>query len=539
MASHAPKRCAGQPVPRDVKRAVALMRESLCQPLSMRSLAARCGVAERTLNQHFRNFVGLSPIQYLRRLRLAAARDALLGGRDGGSVTNVAETFGFNHFGRFAEQYRQLYGETPSATLRAREIVDVPAARETPASQATDRNSRHAVLSREKPSLAILIGQGATREPNVRPFAEDLTDALAAALCSVRSLAVIVPRSARAATLDPHGAGRGPGVHYVLTGRLLHAGARLRVVLCLADAATGQQMWGDSFEGPRDRVFDLHDRIIGSVLRATLPNIRGAEIERASRAAPRSLDAYGLSMRALPLLFASRPDASGQALELLHRAIDIDPAYPLATALAAWGHAQLVMYNGTSAPGDERRQAEQLLQRAGIVDDDDPLGLTARCAVHTMTGEFDAAEALVTRALAIDPTCGWAWSRSAWLHAYSGNSDVAIAQFRRALLTGPKTSRANDFVGIGTAHFHRGRYAAAASWLRKALAEQPGTAWPNRSLSVAYARIGEPLKARRSLDALRRSNPDLTVSQVLRAVPFRPEFLERLGNGLSDLGLPP
>lgn len=309
--------------------------------------------------------------------------------------------------------------------------------------------------------------------------------------------------------------------------------------LRLVDVATRHHVWGDSIEGQLDRALELQDRVVAAVLRATLPNIRGAEIERASRAAPRSLNAYGLAMRALPLLFASRPDASRHALELLHHAIDIDPSHPLATALAAWGHGQLVMYNGTSTPNEERRLAAQLVRRAAMFDDDDPLALTARCAVHTMANDFEVAETLVTRALAIDPTSGWAWGRSAWLHSYRGNSELAIAQFRRALLTDPRASRANDFVGIGTAHFNVGRYEAAAASLRKALIDHPGTVWANRSLSVSYARTGDRLKAVDSLDALRRSCPDLTVSQVMAAVPFRPGFLDRLGDGLSALGLPP
>jgi hypothetical protein len=69
--------------------------------------------------------------------------------------------------------------------------------------------------------------------------------------------------------------------------------------------------------------------------------------------------------------------------------------------------------------------------------------------------------------------------------------------------------------------------------------EQPGASWANRSLSVSYARLGERLKALDSLDALRRFCPDLTVGQVVAAVPFKPDFLERLGDGLSGLGLPP
>src|SRR3546814_7135173 len=135
-----------------------------------------------------------------------------------------------------------------------------------------------------------------------------------------------------------------------------------------------------------------------------------------------------------------------------------------------------------------------------------------------MAREFGAAEALVTRALAREPPCGWAWGRSGWLHSYRGNSETSIEHFRRALLLGPGSSRANVCAGIGGAHFNTGRYAAAAFWIRRAMHEQPGIAWANRSLSVSYLRLGEPLKARESLDALRRSCPDLTVRSEERRV---------------------
>ena len=177
---------------------------------------------------------------------------------------------------------------------------------------------------------------------------------------------------------------------------------------------------------------------------------------------------------------------------------------------------------------------------AAILDDGDPLVLTARCAVHTMAREFDVAEALVTRALALDPTSGWAWGRSGWLHSYRGNSETAIEHFGRALSLDPNiVSRANNLVGIGSAHFNAGRYDTAAYWLRSATLEQPGTGWANRSLSVSYARLGHRLKALESLETLRRFCPDLTVGRVVAAVPFGPDFLERLGEGLSELGLPP
>jgi adenylate cyclase len=325
-----------------------------------------------------------------------------------------------------------------------------------------------------------------------------------------------------------------------LAGRVVKADTRLRLTMSIVNSATKQHVWGDGFDGESDDPLELQDRIVASVVRVVLPRIRSAEIERAQRSHPRSLDAHGLAMRSLPFVFASRPEATHRALEILHRAMEIDPDYGLTTALAAWGHSQLVMYNGTLAPIEERSQAFRLVRRAAILDDDDSLVLTARCAVHTMAREFDIAEALVTRSLALDPSSGWSWGRSGWLHAYRGNSAIAIDHFGRALSLDPNSaSRANNFIGIGSAHFNAKRYDAAAFWLRNALLEQPGTWWANRSLSVSYARVGERSKALESLEALRRACPDLTVGQVVTAVPFKPDFLDRLGEGLSDLGLPP
>jgi TolB-like protein/AraC-like DNA-binding protein len=534
-----------EPTPNDVKTAIEFMRQAICRHLSMADLAQHCGVAERTLNKHFSTFLGISPMRYFRRLRLAAARETLLSGDPGVTVTDVASRFKFNHFGRFAEQYRRQFGESPSETIRrgraaASVAPGTERACETAANDSGPGPIRFPLASRERPSIAILPCRTTNSEPGLHEFAEGLADGIAAALSPARSLAVVVHATFRAPRRDPQGLARERSARYFLTGSIMRAGTKLRITLGVSETASGHHVWGDIFDGEFDEPLALQDRVVAGVVRAILPSIRGAEIERARRTPPQSLDAHGLAMRALPFVFASRPQATWRALELLHRAIEIDPDYGLATALAAWGHGQLVMYNGTPNPSAEKRRALELVHRAAILDDDDPLVLTARCAVHTMAREFNVAEALVTRALAIDPSSGWAWGRSGWLHSYRGKSDAAIEHFGRALALDPNVaSRSSNFIGIGTAYFNAKRYDAVVQWVRKAMLEQPGMYWANRSLAVSYARLGDRLKALESIETLRRFSPDLTVGQVVAAVPYGPDFLERLGDGLSDLGLPP
>jgi AraC-like DNA-binding protein/tetratricopeptide (TPR) repeat protein len=520
------------PASKDVWRAIEYLRASMARKITTAELAAASGVAERTLRKHFRRFVGHAPLQHWRRLRLAAARDALMSGAEDVSITDIATRYGFGHFGRFSLQYRRCFGETPSDTLsrsRAAAWAQLHAG----------RSVRAVRPEREKPSIALLPLQTSAIELELRDFTGAVPEGIAAALSGARSVSVVVPRHSRNAVEDRI-LERESRARYALRGRIIAAKAHIRVIMRLQDEGTGEVLWGDSFDGEASDLLGLQDRITEGVLRAILPGIRGAEIERTQRQRPEDLDAYGLTMRAFPFALAANPDAACRALDLLNRAMEFDPDYALPVALAAWCHAQLFMHNGTEQPAKEKERALLLAIRAGVLDSDDPLVLTARSAVHTMARQLDMADALIARVLALDPSSAWAWERSGWLKTFAGEPESAIAHFRRAICLDPDgPSNANRFVGLGSAHFDAARYDEAALWMRDALLRQPATAWVNRTLAVSYARLGQRLAALESLNAFRRYCPDATIAKVVASVPFTADFLERVADGLNDLGLPP
>jgi TolB-like protein/tetratricopeptide (TPR) repeat protein len=521
-------------IPYDLKRAIEYIRESGGRKISVANLVAYCGVAERTLHKHFKAFMGVSPLEYWRRHRLAEAREEFLKGPTGTSVTEVATRLGFGHFGRFSQQYRNCFRETPSSTLRRSRVAE----RKQIARVGEDQSNAAVAgpSSRERPSIAIVPFQVS---PEHRMLGECVAEAIAAALCRVRSLSVALPPSMQGiGSRDPKRLAREFNTRYLLSGSVAQSGERVRITVRLIDASTGFHIWGDSYDGAAGDQFALHDRVNEGVVRALVPRIRGAEIENARRKQPRDLDAYGLTMRAFPFVFATFPRAAKRALESLDRAMEIDPDYAPASALAAWCHAQLVMHNGTPSPGQERAHALRLSERAGILDPDDPLVLAAAGAVHTMAGHLDYAGELVARSLALDPSFVWGWERSAWLKAFRGEPEAAIEDFARATRLDCRPPSGIRLIGIGCAHFDAGRYKQAAFWKRKGLLEQPGTAWINRTLSVSYARLGERSAALNSLLALRRYAADLTISQITAAIPFRQDFLDRVAEGLNDLGLP-
>ncbi|CAM5789025.1 AraC family transcriptional regulator [Castellaniella caeni] len=106
-------------LPRHVRRAQDYLQAHAHEPVSVEQLALVAGISVRSLYAGFRDFLGTSPMNYLRDLRLQRVRAELLGGATG-NVTGVALRWGFSHMGRFSTDYKRRYGETPGQTLRRR-----------------------------------------------------------------------------------------------------------------------------------------------------------------------------------------------------------------------------------------------------------------------------------------------------------------------------------------------------------------------------------------------------------------------------------
>jgi transcriptional regulator GlxA family with amidase domain len=93
-------------------------------------MAAAADVSERTLRSAFHEYYGTGPVDYLQLRRLNQVRRVLRAAEPGEvTVTDVLLHHGVLQFGRFASQYRRLFGESPSETLQAGPpIVQVPSA---------------------------------------------------------------------------------------------------------------------------------------------------------------------------------------------------------------------------------------------------------------------------------------------------------------------------------------------------------------------------------------------------------------------------
>ena len=505
-----PRQTIAVPLPRGVRRALDAMRADAGREWSLADLAAVSGLSSRSLQRQFRIFLGKTPLAKLRDIRFDGARHELLRGCPSAKVMDVALRWGFPHLGRFSIDYRRRYGEAPSQTLR-RQVAFLDGLASLPAALPAHRDG---------PTVALgPIEASPETQESARAIADELATALTRAGATVTSQS----RFAR----------------YCLVGVLRETEGRARLTIRLVDAETGRHLWAHRSDAAPAGDFALEEQQATRIVAALQPHLRQAEIERARHKPDTDLSAQDLTLRALPHVLAMDAEGNARALDLLERALERDPEHALATALAAWAHAQRVVYHFSPRPLEERARGIALVRKAlSLGGDATALALLGNAL--TSLNDVESADRVIRQALAADGGSAWAWSRGGWVDVYKGDSQSAIERFRIALELAPQDPLAfNNLVGIGVAHFNAGRYQEAAEWQDRALHEHPSAAWIHRTMCPAYVLAGAESEARRSLAALRETYPDLTVASVQQGLPpLRPGVRDLIFGALETVGLP-
>ena len=395
----------------------------------------------------------------------------------------------------------------------------------------------------DRPSVAVLpfANLGAAGQDY---FAEGLAEELITALAHIPWLFVVARGSSFALQgpepVDLRRVARELGVRYVLRGSVRRAGDRVRIAGQLADAATAATLWADRFDGTLADVFGLQDRVAEAVAGAVAPRLEAAEVERARRKPPGSLDAWDLTLRALPLIHGMTRQGQEEALGLLGRATALDPAYALPLGLAAWCRTLRVPQRWGD-PAEETREGLGLARRAIAAGPDDAEALAMGGYALSFLGRAPAAGlAAIDRALALNPNSARGFTFSGWVRVYAGEHEAATDHFARALRLSPLDPMAyRTRAGLAFAHLYAGRLEDAAAVARRALEEQPNFSPAHRALAAALAHLGRREEAgevvRRALAVV----PGLTTSYALAEARFtRPADRAVLEAGLRLAGLP-
>jgi tetratricopeptide (TPR) repeat protein len=188
----------------------------------------------------------------------------------------------------------------------------------------------------------------------------------------------------------------------------------------------------------------------------------------------------------------------------------------------------------------ESAEAARLAGRAIELGKDDALALTnAAFALSRVVLDVDTSNAILERALVLNPNLALAWYCSGFVRSCRGEPEVALERHSHAIRLSPVDPLlCMTQIGMALDHFLAGRYDEASSWAEQILVAKPKFHPALRTAAASHALAGRLNEAKNAIARLRQDNPAQRVSDLKDIIPLRPEDLARYAEGLRRAGLP-
>ena len=413
-----------------------------------------------------------------------------------------------------------------------------------PAKPALQTDQATTATVHDKPSIAVLPFNNMSGDPDQEYFVDGMVEDIITALSRFDQLFVIARNSSfvyKGKAVDVKQVGRELGVRYVLEGSVRKAGNKVRITGQLIDSATGTHLWADRFDGALEDVFELQDRITANVVGAIEPTIRKAEIERARRKPVDNLEAYDLYLQALPHIYLIQPEENLKAIELLERAIEIDPTYAPALGHAGWCLVQRITRGWPPLGENDAARAVSLAGRALGAGSDDAISVVlGGFVLVALKSDYNTGLEAARRASAMNPGSGFVNAMAGYALVFGDDPEPGKILLEKAMELGPlDPNYFSHLVGVALAHLFCGRPELAAKLAERSIALNAEWDSPHWLLVVSYSQLGRTAEAQSALSKLLEVSAGATISKYQKNLPIRnPASLEMVLDGLRGAGLP-
>ena len=362
------------------------------------------------------------------------------------------------------------------------------------------RGTRHAhkVLSLNNTSIAVLPFEDMSPTKDEEYFSDGLAEQLINDLAKVSGLAVVGRSSAfqfKGKNEDLRDVGRKLGVANVLEGSVRRDGNHIRITAELTKAGDGFQLWSQTYDREIKDIFAVQDEIAMAATEALQLKLLGANGQPVApnqrSANPEAYEAY-LQAKYFSGRGKSKEDL-GKALAYTDNAIKLDENYAPAWALRASVENAMAVVALTDAT-EGFRKARDDAERAIALD---PTLTSAYLALATTQiycdWDWDAADASLTKAAALEPGNVEVFRIRANLSKVLGHLDQAIKLYKQAVTLDPL--RANSYVSLGQLLYVAGRYDEARAALQQALDLNPQATDAHVILGQILIAQGKPQQA--------------------------------------------
>ena len=321
-----------------------------------------------------------------------------------------------------------------------------------PASDVAPQPAQHVA------SIAVLSFSDMSAAQDQDWFCDGIAEEILNALTPLKGLRVAARTSAfsfKGKGADLRTIGEKLNVTTVLEGSVRRAGDRVRITVQLSEVANGFQLWSERYDRELRDIFDVQDEIAKAIAERLRVTLAGGKDDRLVEQATTNIDAYQLYLKGRALL-GRRGVSIPPALDLFRKAVELDPGYSL-----AWG---------------------------GIAD-----AFTGLAITGSVRGSESKPHAMAaaTRAIELDPAsaAGHAALACATL-VYENNRAMARQEFERALELNPKYVLGRSWYAVFYLQWARGEIAQGIAEARRALDDDPLSAYLMMLLACSLCTAG-------------------------------------------------
>jgi TolB-like protein/Flp pilus assembly protein TadD len=394
-----------------------------------------------------------------------------------------------------------------------------------------------------RPAIAVLPFDNLSGDPDQEYFADGIAEDLITRLSAWRDFPVIARNSSftyKGKPVDVKQVSRELGVRYVVEGSVRKAGDRVRISAQLIDAATGAHVWAEIYERKLQDIFALQDDIAEAVVASVYPELIRSEQQRAARKEPQNLDAWDCVVRGQWHGLKFTKEDNTKARSFCQEAAELDPAFAAAFAWLAMTYMWEVAFGWTDSRTRSIAEAIRLAGRSLELDERDPVAYVALAHASGLAGNRQQMVAARDRAMELNPNNARSHGELGFDSSYTGRPDAAIEHLERAMRLSPKDHLSFMWLtGMGFAHFAKGRFEEAASWLERSRQSRPDWHVTHRALAATYAELGRREEATTALEEDLRLAPNESISFIKEQIPYAdPAFLEPYLDALRKAGMP-
>jgi TolB-like protein/Flp pilus assembly protein TadD len=394
----------------------------------------------------------------------------------------------------------------------------------------------------DRPSIAVLPFVNMSTDPEQEYFADGIAEDIITAMSRYPSVFVIARSSCfayKGRAVEVKQVGRELGVRYVLEGALRKFGNRIRVTAQLVEAETGTDLWAERYERDLADIFAVQDEITEAGTIAIAPAIADAELRRAMRRSPESLDAWAANQRGFWHLSKATPNDDLLAEKYFQQAMDLDPNFSGGYRGLAFTQNQTLYFRGRGVL-EGLNSIEALARRAVALDPADAEARSCLGMALYKRADYEGALAEIEYALVTSPNLAIAHGIFGATLVFSGCPKQGIAALERNMRLDPRDPQlAVRLNQIALAHYFSREYANAVEVAKRTMRSYPDYPHIYRWLAAALGHLGRTDEAREALEKAISTAPVAFDMFVRQGAPWiRPEDHAHMLEGLRKAGMP-